>query len=155
MLLTSWLALGRATGSPSARKPRSTHKPEQTPVISRDRPFVLLRCVSQQTPSAVRSWARGFCPHGRPGPLAFGLCGRLPRHGVGGFMFNSSSSSSSLRFPTTTATYGHRVPTELCPAGPVVFFGSASHSFPLFVCNMITHRRWCSASCLTTKTHHR
>ena len=43
------------------------------------------------TPSTVRPWARGFCPHGRPGPLGFGLCGRLPRHGVGGFMFNSSS----------------------------------------------------------------
>ena len=43
-------------------------------------------------PSTVRPWARGFCPHGRPGPLGFGLCGRLPRHGVGGFMFNSSSS---------------------------------------------------------------
>ena len=44
--------------------------------------------------AVVRPWARGFCPHGRPGPLGFGLCGRLPRHGVGGFMFNSSSSSS-------------------------------------------------------------
>ena len=47
---------------------------------------------SPKTPSTVRPWARGFCPHGRPGPLGFGLCGRLPRHGVGGFMFNSSSS---------------------------------------------------------------
>ena len=46
------------------------------------------------TPSTVRPWARGFCPHGRPGPLGFGLCGRLPRHGVGGFMFNSSSSAT-------------------------------------------------------------
>ena len=27
-----------------------------------------------------------------PRELGFGLCGRLPRHGVGGFMFNSSSS---------------------------------------------------------------
>ena len=45
------------------------------------------------TPSTVRPWARGFCPHGRPGPLGFGLCGRLPRHGVGGFMFNSPSSA--------------------------------------------------------------
>ena len=45
-------------------------------------------------PSTVRPWARGFCPHGRPGPLGFGLCGRLPRHGVGGFMFNSSSPST-------------------------------------------------------------
>ena len=43
-------------------------------------------------PSTVRPWARGFCPQGRPGPLGFGLFGRLPRHGVGGFMFNSSSS---------------------------------------------------------------
>ena len=34
---------------------------------------------------------------GRPGPLGFGLCGRLPRNGVGGFMFNSSSSSFSGR----------------------------------------------------------
>ena len=49
-------------------------------------------CSFSETPSTVRPWARGFCPHGRPGPLGFGLCGRLPRHGVGGFMFNSSSS---------------------------------------------------------------
>ena len=34
-------------------------------------------------------------PHGRPGPLGLGLCGRLPRHGVGDFMFNSSSSWNS------------------------------------------------------------
>ena len=65
------------------------------------------------------------------------------------------SFSASLRFTTTTATYGHRVPTELCPTWPVVFCGSASHSLPPFVCSMVTHRRWCSASCLTTKTHHR
>lgn len=32
--------------------------------------------------------------HGRPGPSGFGLCGRLPKYGVGGFMFNSSSSSA-------------------------------------------------------------
>ena len=63
--------------------------------------------------------------------------------------------SASLRFTPTTTTYGHRVPTELCPTGPVVFCGGASHSLPLFVCNMITHRRGCFASCLTTKTHHR
>ena len=49
--------------------------------------------------------------------------------------------SASLRFTPTTATYGHRVPTELCPTGPVVFCGGASHSLPLFVYNMITHRR--------------
>ena len=52
-------------------------------------------------PSTVRPWARGFCPHGRPGPLGFGLCGRLPRHGVGGFMFNSSSSPIVRHWPTT------------------------------------------------------
>ena len=67
----------------------------------------------------------------------------------------SAFRSASLRFTPTTATYGHRVPTELCPTGPVVFCGVASHSLPLFVCNMITHRRGCFASCLTTKTHHR
>ena len=76
--------------------------------------------------------------------------GHLPR---------SAFRSASLRFPTTTTTSGgHRVvPTELCPTGPDVFCGSASHSLPLFVCNMTTHRRWCSASCLATKTktHHR
>ena len=63
--------------------------------------------------------------------------------------------SASLRFTPTTTTYGHRVPTGLSPTGPVVFCGGASHSLPLFVCNMITHRRGCFASCLTTKTHHR
>ena len=31
-------------------------------------------------------------PNGRPGPFGFGLCGRLPRRGVGGFVFGSSSS---------------------------------------------------------------
>ena len=72
-----------------------------------------------------------------------------------GHLSRSAFRSASLRFTTTTTTYGHRVPTELCPTGPVVFCGSASHSLPLFVCNMITHRRWCSASCLATKTHHR
>ena len=53
------------------------------------------RCRINRKPSTVRPWARGFCPHGRPGPLGFGLCGRLPRHGVGGFVFNSPSSSQS------------------------------------------------------------
>ena len=32
---------------------------------------------------------------------------------------------------TTTTTHGHRVPTELCPTGPVVFCSSAPHSLPL------------------------
>jgi hypothetical protein len=41
------------------------------------------------------------------------------------------------------------------PRGLLSFCGGASHSLPLFVCNMITHRRWCFASCLTTKIHHR
>ena len=50
--------------------------------------------TSGRTPSTVRPWARGFCPHGRPGPLGLGLCGRLTRHGVGGFMFNSPSSAN-------------------------------------------------------------
>ena len=72
-----------------------------------------------------------------------------------GHLSRSSFRSASLRFTTTTTPYGHLVPTELCPTGPVVFCGSASHSLPLFVCNTITHRRWCFASCLTTKTHHR
>ena len=58
-------------------------------------PGVIRHTTPGLTPSTVRPWARGFCPHGRPGPLGFGLCGRLPRHGVGGFMFNSSSSYDS------------------------------------------------------------
>ena len=78
-----------------------------------------------------------------------------------GYLPRSAFRSASLRFitttttTTTTTTYGHRVRTELCPTGLVVFCSSASHSdLPLFVCNMITHRRWCFASCLATKTHH-
>ena len=67
----------------------------------------------------------------------------------------SAFRSASLRFTPTTTTCGHRVPTELCPTGPVVFCGGASPSLPLFVYNMITHRWGCFASCLTTKTHHR
>ena len=65
-----------------------------------------------------------------------------------GHLSRSAFRSASLRFTTTTTTttYGHRVPTELCPTGPVVFCGGASHSLPLFMCNMITHRRWCSVS---------
>ena len=105
MLLTSCLALGRASGSPFATN-QETHKPEQNP----------------------------------------------------GHLSRSAFCSASLRFTTTTTTtttYGHRVPTELFPTGPVVFCGSASHSLPLFVCNMITHRHWCFASWLTTKIHHR
>ena len=78
-----------------------------------------------------------------------------------------SFRSASLRFTTTTATHGSRVPTELCPTGPVVFCGSASHSVTLRVqydqrsglwfLKLLTRRRWCSASSclLKTKTHHR
>ena len=60
--------------------------------------FAIVPCLwkapaSTRTPSTVHPLARGFCPHGRPGPLGFGLCGRLPRHGVGGFVFNSSPSA--------------------------------------------------------------
>ena len=49
-------------------------------------------------PGHGRGFDRGR-PHGRPGPLGFGLCGRLPRHGVGGFMFNASSSRGFDRGP--------------------------------------------------------
>ena len=73
-----------------------------------------------------------------------------------GHLSMSAFRSASLRFTTTTTIYGHRVRKELCPTGPVVFCSNASHSLPLFVCNMITHQRWCFASCLTaTRTHHR
>ena len=72
--------------------------------------------VASQTPSTVRPWARGFCPHGRPGPLGFGLCGRLPRHGVGGFMFNSSSSSSPYLVKTQ-----RKAPARLSEAGIPLF----------------------------------
>ena len=54
-----------------------------------------------------------------------------------GHLSISAFRSASLRFTPTTTTYGHRVPSELRPTGPVVFCGSASHSLPLFVCNMI------------------
>ena len=57
------------------------------------------------------------------------------------------------RITATTATSGHRVRTELSPTGPAVFCGNASHSLPLLVCNMITHRRWCFASCLPRLKH--
>ena len=80
------------------------------PLVSLGRPPRLRRGTRTlawpSTPSTVRRpWARGFCPHGRPWPLGFGLCGRLPRHGVGGFMFNSPSSLVLLKPPPKTHSF--------------------------------------------------
>ena len=52
-------------------------------------------------PGTFEWWAKGFCSQGRPGPLGFCFCGRLPRHGVVGFMFNSSSSTNLKINPHT------------------------------------------------------
>jgi len=53
-------------------------------------------------------------------------------------MQETHKPEQKLRFTTTTTTHGHRVPTEPCPTGPVVFCGNETHSLPLAVCSMIT-----------------
>ena len=105
--LLACLALGRATGSPSAIKPRNTQ--------------------TRTNPRSSLKTGLSFCF-------------------VAAF-HNNNNNNNNIRPPGAyRAMY---VP----PRGllSVVFCGSASHSLPLFVCNMIAHRRWCFASCLATK----
>ena len=70
-----------ATATRGVSECASAPQPPPLLLVSLGRPSRLRRGTRAlawpSAPSTVRPWARGFCPHGRPGPLGFGLCGRF------------------------------------------------------------------------------